>query len=90
MAVTKIRKLGAVEFLNIEHDVDDCPFCEAGRRVTGSGVIFFEAEGFAWASGADVQRVEIEMAADRTCVMLCATVTRAEAEAELSGKKRLS
>lgn len=86
--VTKVRKLGTAEFLDVEHDTNDCPFCEAARSVTGSGVIFFEAEGFAWASAADVQRVEVEMAADRTCVMLCAPVTRAEAEAELSESRK--
>ena len=78
--VTKIRKLGTPELIDVEHDPDECPFCEAARGVTGSGVIFLEADG----AGDEVQRVEIEMAGDRTCAMLCRPVTRAEAEAELS------
>lgn len=77
MAVTKVRKFGTDQVVDVQHDDDECAFCEAARGVTGSGVIFLEAAGV-------VQRVEIEMAGDRTCAMLCRTVTQAEAEAELS------
>lgn len=75
---TKVRKLGTDEFLVISHSVEDCPFCEAARAVTGSGVIFLEDDL------GNVQRVEVEMGADLRCVMLCRQVTRARAIAEIS------
>lgn len=81
MAVTKVRKFGTDQVVDVEHGDDDCPFCQAARGVTGSGVIFLEAAGI-------VHRVDIQMAGDRTCVMVCQPVTQAEAEAELSESRK--
>lgn len=77
---TKVRKLGDEAFRIVEHTESDCAFCEAARRVTGSGVLFLEGEG----DSETVRRMEVEMAADRRCVVLCYEVTRAEAFAELA------
>lgn len=82
---TKIRKLGEQLYEEIEHDEDECPFCEAARTMVAwseGGVIFFENEK------GTVQRCECLEMVGKMAVVDCRTTTREIAVIEITENAR--
>ncbi len=81
--ITKLRKLGTSQFVEIAHFKKECPFCVAGRstfRTSVGQVIFFENEAGV------VHRIESLATFAGHIAMHCYEVTREEATAEIAAK----
>lgn len=79
--ITRVRKLGEGPWVDVEHEADECIFCELARgglKAAGE-VIFFETEAGA------VQRTEcIAVVSDQLPAFFCVECSREEALQEIA------
>jgi hypothetical protein len=72
---SRVVRLGGDQSITVEHEPDECAFCEAARHTNGSGIIFFE-------DGPCARRCVVETVFGLRAVV-CSRVTRNEAFEEI-------